>query len=56
MAGIDRLAVAMPSLHVVSWRGVFRVMTEQGTVAAVCETLEEAEAYIAGQVEPEELP
>ena len=41
---MDRLA-----LHIVSWRGVFRVMTEAGAVAAVCETLEEAQAYIARQ-------
>ena len=37
------------ALHIVSWRGVFRVMTETGAVAAVCETLEEAQAYIDAQ-------
>lgn len=35
--------------HVVAWRGVFRVITSHNTVAAVCQTLEEAEAYIARQ-------
>jgi hypothetical protein len=39
----------MNALHVVAWRDVFRVVDDRGAVAAVCETLDEAEAYIAGQ-------
>jgi hypothetical protein len=41
--------------HIVNWLNWWRVMTDRGTVAAVCETYEEAEAYIAQQPE-EELP
>jgi hypothetical protein len=37
--------------HIVAWRGVWRVYTAQNIIAAVCETREEAEAYIARQDE-----
>jgi hypothetical protein len=36
-------------MSVVVWRNWFRVMDNRGRVMAVCETREEAEAYIAGQ-------
>lgn len=44
MAGLE-------PLHIVAWRGLFRVITESGQVVAVCFSYEEAEAYIAGQPE-----
>lgn len=42
-------------MRAVAWRGIWRVVDDDGRVLAVCETLDEAEAYIAGQpnaVEP----
>jgi hypothetical protein len=36
--------------RVVSWRGVFRVIDDaKNAVAAVCETFDEATAYVAAQ-------
>jgi hypothetical protein len=36
-------------MSVVVWLRWFRVMDDRGRVVAVCETREEADAYIAGQ-------
>jgi hypothetical protein len=35
--------------HIVVWLNWWRVLNATGTVVAVCETYDEAEAYIAGQ-------
>jgi len=40
--------------HIVAWRGVFRVITSMNTVAAVCASYAEAQAYIDGQAAPGE--
>jgi hypothetical protein len=48
----------MNELHIVEWKEIFRVINALGAVITVCETREEAEAYIAGQpvsVEPSNL-
>jgi hypothetical protein len=38
-------------MRIVEWRGVFRVVDDvTGRVLAVCETRDEAEMFIAGQV------
>ena len=39
----------MIELHIVTWLNWWRVIDARGTVCAVCETFEEAEAYIAQQ-------
>lgn len=39
----------MNELHIVEWKEIFRVINALGAVITVCETREEAEAYIAGQ-------
>lgn len=39
----------MTSYHVVVWGEFWRVLNERNQIVAVCETREEADAYIAGQ-------
>lgn len=41
--------------YVVAWLNWWRVLNARGTVCAVCETFDEAQAWISGQPE-EELP
>jgi hypothetical protein len=36
-------------MHVVTWLKWFRVLDDRGVVQAVCETRDEADAYIANQ-------
>lgn len=38
-------------MRIVEWRGVFRVLDDMNTIVAVCETRDEAQAYIDGQAD-----
>ena len=46
---VDESGIVVHVLHIVNWLEWYRVMDERNRVAAVCETYNEAESYIAGQ-------
>lgn len=35
-------------LRIVEWRGVFRILDDADIIVAVCESRDEAEAYVTG--------